>query len=112
MAVVSTTTVYRGLKAFSNTRNHPRSLILGLAYACTTDASVVFGTDTFSGSENQAASIIGHELVHAALGWFAGECPAYQWEADHAFGTGTIPCDADYITDVLRYLADSENNCP
>ena len=30
MAVVSTTTVYRGLKAFSNARDHPRSLILGL----------------------------------------------------------------------------------
>ena len=30
MAVVPTTTVYRGLKAFSNARNHPRSLILGL----------------------------------------------------------------------------------
>ena len=31
MAVGSTTTVYRGLKAFPNARNHPRSLILGLA---------------------------------------------------------------------------------
>ena len=30
MAVVSTTTVYRGLKAFSNERDQPRSLILGL----------------------------------------------------------------------------------
>ena len=32
MAVVETTTVYRGLKAFSNARNHPRSLILGLVW--------------------------------------------------------------------------------
>ncbi len=31
MAVLSTTTVYRGLKAFSNARDHQRSLILGLA---------------------------------------------------------------------------------
>jgi len=30
MAVVPTTTVYRGLKAFSNARDHLRSLILGL----------------------------------------------------------------------------------
>ncbi len=30
MAVVSTTPVYRGLKAFPNARDRPRSLILGL----------------------------------------------------------------------------------
>jgi hypothetical protein len=34
MAVVSTTTVYRGLKAFSNARDHQRSLILGLVCGC------------------------------------------------------------------------------
>ena len=79
-----------------------------LVYACITDASVVFGTDTFGGSENQAASIIGHELMHTVG---ADECEAYQWEADHTFGTATTPCDTDYIRNVLQYLA-NRDNCP
>jgi len=72
-----------------------------LAYACTSGTDAVFATTTFTGSENQAASIIGHELVHAALGWWAGECPAYTWELDHDGATGIYPCDGVYLNDVL-----------
>ncbi|MGB2984911.1 MAG: hypothetical protein WBE26_03430 [Phycisphaerae bacterium] len=74
------------------------------AYACTTFSpltwtySVVFGTSTFAGSENQAASIIGHELVHTTG---ADECPAYTWEMDHQNETGISFCDTAYLHDVL-----------
>jgi hypothetical protein len=78
--------------------------------ACTTGSSVVFATTTFSGSENQAASIIGHELLHVAVGWSGGECPAYQWESDHRFQTGIYPCDTGYDANVNDYLFD--NMCP
>ena len=82
------------------------------AYACTTCVpgygySVKFGTSTFSGSENQAASIIGHELVHTT--GVTDECVTYQWEADHTFATGTTPCDTSYIQNVLQFLA---TKCP
>jgi len=70
-------------------------------YACITDGSVVFGTDTFSSTENQAASIIGHELVHTTG---ADECPAYQWEFDHAAATGIFQCDVDYLDNVRQEL--------
>lgn len=88
------------------------------AYACTTwnpltqTYSVVFGTNTFTGSENQAASIIGHELLHTAVGLMAGECPAYEWERDHAQQTGIWFCDVAYLQIVLQYLSDPDHNCP
>ena len=78
-----------------------------LAYACITDASVVFGTDSFSSSENQAVSIIGHELMHTVG---ADECEAYQWESDHRFQTAIYPCYRPYDTSVNDYLFD--NMCP
>ncbi len=82
-------------------------------YACTNvlTGAVTFGTSTFSGSENQAASIIGHELVHAS-GVFS-ECTAFRWEAEHCDGTGVCPCDAgvgQYLENVLEYLR--THSCP
>ncbi|MFH0983641.1 MAG: hypothetical protein V2A79_19165 [Planctomycetota bacterium] len=70
-------------------------------FACTSITDRVdFGTSTFSGSENQAASIIGHELVHT-VGWTNpnGECEAYTWELDHQTETG-IDQDEGYLQDV------------
>jgi hypothetical protein len=90
----------------------------GCVYACTSyhvfsnTYSVVFGTLTFSGSENQAASIIGHELRHTAVGVAAGECPAYQWELDHETETGINPCDIGYRDNVNDYLTNPQNECP
>jgi hypothetical protein len=87
-----------------------------IGYACTTinpltsTYSVVFGTNTFSGSENQAASIIGHELRHTAVGLSAGECPAYQWEKDNDAGTGIFPCDSAYLDEVRQQLFN--RGCP
>jgi hypothetical protein len=86
-----------------------------IGYACTTciplmGCDVTFGTLTFTGSENQAASIIGHELLHTTG---ADECPAYRWEAEHCDGTGVCPCDAapgQYLDTVLQYLIAHE--CP
>ncbi len=49
--------------------------------ACThIDDSVDFGTTAFSVSENAAASIIGHELVHTVGALNQSECTAYTWE--------------------------------
>jgi hypothetical protein len=84
----------------------------GCVYACTTciplmGCSVNFGTSTFASPENQAASIIGHELVHATG---ANECPAYRWEAEHCDGTKVCPCDGAYLQTVLDYLRD--HTCP
>ncbi|MEK6675192.1 MAG: hypothetical protein AABZ47_05995, partial [Planctomycetota bacterium] len=84
-------------------------------YACTHTGffggfSLDIGTLTFAGSENQAASIIGHEHYHAGLGASEGECPAYRWEADHAADTGIFPCDSAYLLSVVLYL--EANNCP
>ncbi|MGB2984973.1 MAG: hypothetical protein WBE26_03740 [Phycisphaerae bacterium] len=47
---------------------------------------MTFGTSAFASSENQAASIIGHELVHVVPPWpfWASECDAYTWELDHS----------------------------
>ncbi len=79
------------------------------AYACThiPSGSVLFGTDTFTDSKNQAASIIGHEQVHTTG---AEECQAYQWESDHRFETGIYPCARPYDDSVNAYLFD--NMCP
>ena len=79
-------------------------------FACTTWVPLTgyratFGTNAFSGSENQGASIIGHELRHTAVGLAAGECPAYQWEADHAQATGIADCDPGYLFTVNVYLS-------
>ena len=84
-------------------------------WACTTwllqgGYEIFFGTWAFTGSENRAASIIGHELVHTTG---AAECPAYRWEADHCDATGVCPCDAGedgYLGNVLDYLRD--HSCP
>ena len=81
-----------------------------VGYACTGGASVVFGTNTFRGSDNQTASIIGHELVHTVDDPFAGECPAYQWEEDHSQETGISFCDTDYLDEVRDQLQDRQ--CP
>ena len=83
------------------------------AYACTdlTTDAVVFGTSTFSGSENQAASIIGHELVHAS-GVFS-ECTTYTWEFDHDAATGVFPCDAGYLAEVVQHMnCECDDICP
>jgi hypothetical protein len=86
---------------------------LRCVYACTDieNGSVVFGTNTFSGSENQAASIIGHELVHTTG---ADECQAYTWEFNHVTGTGVFQCDTSYLANVVQMMncKCSEINCP
>jgi hypothetical protein len=79
------------------------------AYACTrwgpfSGYTITFGTSAFTGSENQAASIMGHELRHTTVGLLAGECPAYQWELDHDAGTGIALCDLEYRQSVLENL--------
>lgn len=86
-------------------------------YACTswnpfTGYSVVFGTNTFDGTENQAASIIGHELVHTAVGLLAGECPTYTWEMDHSQQTGIFECDTQYLGTVVQKQNCACNGCP
>ena len=93
--------------AFSGPPNiSPNALVpcgpLGtLVSACThLDDSVDFGTSAFTGSENAAASIIGHELVHTVGIIPQSECTAYTWELDHQNQTG-IPCDGTYLQDVL-----------
>lgn len=73
--------------------------------ACTNigDDTVRFGTSTFTGSENRAASIIGHELVHTTpLG--THECDAYTWEVGNASGTGVAICDVPYTTEILGFM--------
>ncbi len=79
-------------------------------YACTNYVNdwVRFGTSAFTGTENQAASIIGHELMHAA-GSF-GECTPYQWEIDHQNETAINPCDLDYRDSVDEQL--EQRDCP
>jgi hypothetical protein len=96
--------------AFGNVTIEPNSCVQCPAfigpcvYACTLvlDDSVRFGTSAFTGSENQAASIIGHELMHTV--GFTGECAAYQWEVDHAAETGISLCDPAYLESVNQYL--------
>ena len=77
----------------------PIPLIGEPAYACTNSVtnSVVFGRSTFLGSENKAASLIGHELTHTTG---ANECQAYTWEANNAIETG-LSCDEDYFNETL-----------
>jgi hypothetical protein len=74
------------------------------AYACTNVATgaVTFGTSAFTGSENQAASIIGHELVHAS-GVFS-ECTAYTWEFNNDAATGIFQCDSSYLAEVAQHV--------
>ena len=78
-------------------------------YACTSAVfhSTVFGTNTFRGSENQAASIIGHELMHTTIAGFT-ECAAYRWEVDHAGDTGIASCDTAYLDEVRDQLRDRQ----
>jgi len=89
----------------------------GCVYACTTfnpltlTYSVVFGTNTFSGTENQAASIIGHELVHAS--GEVAECLPYTWEFNNAAATGIFQCDTSYLAEVVQRLnCKCNSNCP
>ncbi|UCC32078.1 MAG: hypothetical protein JSU86_07315, partial [Phycisphaerales bacterium] len=85
------------------------------AYACTTVTDdgflVVFGTATFTGTENQAASIIGHELLHTTG---ANDCAAYTWEFNHDTGTGIFQCDTSYLANVVQMMncKCSGINCP
>lgn len=68
--------------------------------ACTTVIDyVTFAAQTFSGSENRTASIIGHELKHTVGAWNQSECVAYTWEWDHGVDTG-IDQDEGYLQDV------------
>ena len=77
------------------------------AFACTqrlpfVGDSVSFGRNTFSGSENQAASIVGHELYHTTGEiLLTSECAAYTWELDHQIETG-IDQDIGYLDDVQQ----------
>ena len=84
------------------------------AYACTNieTGAVVFGTATFTSSENQAASIIGHELVHTT--GVTDECPAYTWEFNHDAATGIFRCDTSYLAEVVQMMncECSGINCP
>ena len=84
------------------------------AYACTDvpAGAVIFGTSTFTGSENQAVSIIGHELVHAS-GVYS-ECTTYTWEFSTASATGVFRCDSGYLDEVVRMMncKCSGINCP
>jgi len=90
---------------------------LGCVYACTEltinppGYKVTFGTDTFTGTENQAASIIGHELLHTTG---ANECAAYTWEFNHDTGTGIFQCDTSYLANVVQMMncKCSGINCP
>lgn len=82
-------------------------------YACTNvgTGNVIFATSTFTGSENQAASIIGHELIHAS-GVFS-ECPPYTWEFNNDAATGVFQCDIAYLAEVVGKLNCACNNiCP
>lgn len=84
-----------------------------IAYACTNvgTKAVTFGTATFASTENQAASIIGHELVHAS-GVFS-ECTAYTWEFTQDASTGVFPCDAAYRGEVVQmFNCECNNICP
>ena len=74
--------------------------------ACTTcipvlGCSTTLGTQTFTGSENAAASIIGHELIHTTGG---NECVAYAWEFIHDTTTGIFQCDALYHANVVQQV--------
>ncbi len=78
----------------------------GCVYACTTLGlderySVEFGTSTFTASENRAASIIGHELLHTTG---ADECAAYTWEFNHDTATGIFQCDTQYLGNMVQQL--------
>ena len=85
------------------------------ALACTNvgDGTVKFGISTFTGSENKAASIIGHELGHVAQGvcFFHCECSPYQWESDQSQQTGIWFCDTAYLQSVLQKLVEPDI-CP
>jgi len=65
---------------------------------------VEFGTSTFLGSENQAASIIGHELVHTTGIWphAATECAAYTWELNHSQQTSVWLCDPTFLGTITQ----------
>jgi hypothetical protein len=91
------------------------------AYACTRPVSspdpvwrVEFGTSTFLGSENQAASIIGHELVHTSATWPvpATECTAYTWEMNRSQQTGVLICDPTYLGTITHKQNCTCNGCP
>ncbi|RMD62885.1 hypothetical protein D6833_06315 [Candidatus Parcubacteria bacterium] len=70
--------------------------------ACTdSNNNVVFVTSAFTGTENAAASMIGHELIHTTG---ADECPAYTWEFNNDNLTGIFPCDPGYLADVVRNM--------
>jgi hypothetical protein len=89
------------------------------AYACTKPKlepgwDVEFGTSTFLGSENQAASIIGHELVHTSGTWPVAttECTAYTWELNRSQQTGVFQCDATYLGTITQQQNCTCNGCP
>jgi len=72
--------------------------------ACTTIwDEATFAVQTFSGTENRTASIIGHELTHTVGILLGSECTAYTWEWDHRFDTG-IDQDQTYLTDVQNNM--------
>ena len=78
-------------------------------YACTEiDDDVFFGTSAFTGSENQAASIVGHELAHTVGPANQNECSAYTWEELHQNETG-IDQDPGYLQDVEQH---QDQECP
>jgi len=90
-------------------------------YACTAPVSnpdpiwdVVFGTSTFLGAENQATSIIGHELVHASGFWPvpATECTAYTWELNHSQQTGVFQCDPTFLGTIVQNQNCACFGCP
>ena len=72
------------------------------ASGCTDDqGNVEFGTSAFTGSENAAASTIGHELVHTTGG---DECAAYTWEFNNDAATGIFQCDSSYLGEIVQKM--------
>lgn len=69
---------------------------------------VTFAAQTFSGTENRTASIIGHELKHTVGLLNQSECVAYTWEWDHRFETG-IDQDPGYLDDVENNMNEECN---
>jgi hypothetical protein len=85
------------------------------ATACThVDDSVEFGASAFTGSENAAASIIGHELRHTVGILNADECTAYTWEFQNDSATGIFQCDAPHLANVAQNMSCHCDgiNCP
>ncbi len=64
---------------------------------------------TFASSEHEAASIIGHQLLHTTG---AHEYQAYTWEFNHDAATGILQCDTSYLAEMVQQLKCNGIGCP